>query len=82
MTAWHMGETPPAAATAKRAAACLSTVAVLSGGRHNRLAFASMERPRMSPRTGLDILCATPTPQDVFGTTATYNPFAFTKSKA
>jgi len=30
----------------------------------------------MSPRTGLDVLCSTPTPQDVFCTTAKYNPFA------
>jgi len=36
----------------------------------------------MSPRTGPDKFCATPTPQDVFGTAAKYNPFALTMSGA
>ena len=53
----------------------------LSGARRNSFAFPRIERPRMSPRTGLDLLCATPTPQDEFGTTSKYNPFTFTMSR-
>ena len=34
------------------------------------------------PTPRLDDLCATPTPQDVLGTTAKYHPFSFTKYRA
>jgi len=77
-----MEETPPAATTAERAAACLSTLAVPSGARCNSFALARIERRSISPHTGLDLLCATPTPQDVFCTTGKYDPFAFTMSRA